>query len=1130
MSGPSVCSGQKKITSYTYNSVGKVTQRIINGFTPQCIPVSRTFTYEYNGPINQLSKIDGPRTDVSDVSTINYYPLSHANSGFRGRIQTVTNALGITTVSAVQYSNTGKILSYVDANGITYNMTYYTGNDWLKSLTQSKAGTSTTTSWTYLNTGEVSTITQNAGTPDAMVISFGYDQARRLTRITDGTGNSIQYTLDTEGNRTATQQFDPGGILSKQLTQSFDVYNRINLTQQVNESVSQTYNTDGTTSTTTDGKSSVTQYSYDALKRLTQTVMDVNGSNTSTQNAIIKYSYDIADRLTQVIDPNNGTTTYEYDDLGNRLKTTSADTGTKVMTHDAAGNALTMTDAKGQLFTYAYDALNRLISINAPGTTDDISYVFDVCANGVLKLCSTTQGANAVSFVYDNLGSVSSHQNIAYTYDISRRIKTVTYPNSRTVLTYQYDASGRVSSLSVNVGGTDTTLASNILYSPFGPIKSLSYGNGKTLTQVVDQAYRFSNINIIDALILNYPSYDANGNILKKTNNTTAASVIDWTYSYDPFNRLTTTGELLTALSYQYQYDKNDNRLQKTENTNTSTYGYDPNSNRLNLINTTAINRDANGNTLNLDGSNYAFNPYNRLITVTQGAAPSVTTVGQYQYNALGQRIQKIITGSAASSSYLITKKDLRKLKKALRAAKQTETLSAACTTLQTWVKNELVQYNSTPGYRSDTIQLMTQLNACVLVKPKYNSVKQRLLNDIAAGYRVTRKKLRKLKKAMRAAAKTETLSTECLTLQAWVKTELKKFKGNKQYRPNASQLMAQLTTCVLTNARYNRLKQSILTPTTTTPVDSTITFNYGLSGALLSENNNTTNVQKDYVYLNGKPLAMIVHTNNAGTITSQIYTVHNDHLGTPNAMTNSAGITVWNASYGPFGKGDPDEDVDNDGNSITLNIRFPGQYYDKESGLHYNYFRVYDPNSGRYITSDPIGLVGGFNTFGYVSGSPIRYHDSKGLKAFDSLWWVISKLTGGRSVPTKYVNIAAGIGDGISFGLTKKFRKWQGIDGGVRRCDNSYKISEIVGNFILPGAGVTKATQWFRVGKEFKIGKNWRLAPFGNRTGNKYGRWPHYHRRGTPNSSGATPPGQGIGRHRPWQSSPVDKGKWDRF
>jgi RHS repeat-associated protein len=83
----------------------------------------------------------------------------------------------------------------------------------------------------------------------------------------------------------------------------------------------------------------------------------------------------------------------------------------------------------------------------------------------------------------------------------------------------------------------------------------------------------------------------------------------------------------------------------------------------------------------------------------------------------------------------------------------------------------------------------------------------------------------------------------------------------------------------------------------------------------------------------------------------------------------------VWEAVYDPFGEADV-----NPNSSVVNDFRFPGQYFDCETGLHYNYYRFYNPRTGRYITPDPIGQGGRINLYPYVSDNPINYIDSSGL------------------------------------------------------------------------------------------------------------------------------------------------------
>jgi RHS repeat-associated protein len=116
-------------------------------------------------------------------------------------------------------------------------------------------------------------------------------------------------------------------------------------------------------------------------------------------------------------------------------------------------------------------------------------------------------------------------------------------------------------------------------------------------------------------------------------------------------------------------------------------------------------------------------------------------------------------------------------------------------------------------------------------------------------------------------------------------------------------------------------------------------------------------------------------------TSSSTVYYYLNDHLGTPQVITDEDGEVVWRGDYRPFGEATVNPD-----SIVNSNFRFPGQYYDQETGLHYNWHRYYDPRVGRYLRPDPIGYLGGINLYAYCSDDPVNWIDPTG----EILGWVI--------------------------------------------------------------------------------------------------------------------------------------------
>ncbi|MGH8566941.1 MAG: RHS repeat-associated core domain-containing protein [Gammaproteobacteria bacterium] len=193
----------------------------------------------------------------------------------------------------------------------------------------------------------------------------------------------------------------------------------------------------------------------------------------------------------------------------------------------------------------------------------------------------------------------------------------------------------------------------------------------------------------------------------------------------------------------------------------------------------------------------------------------------------------------------------------------------------------------------------------------------------------------------------------------------------NREYHYNQAGRLSEVLENGLLEARYTynaegQRTRKVLFSGGTLPTGTTF-YHYDLGGQLLAETREDGTALREYLWQDDEPLAQIDTQSGFETL----HTFHTDHLKTPRLATGPSGAILWRWEGEAFGSTAPELQ------SVTVNLRFPGQYFDAETGLHYNYLRHYDPAVGRYIQSDPIGLAGGINTYAYTYNNPTGYFDS---------------------------------------------------------------------------------------------------------------------------------------------------------
>jgi YD repeat-containing protein len=374
------------------------------GFGAEATGTPRTWTYTWNRH-GQMLTANGPRTDVADITTYEYYPDTTA-SWTKGDLKKITNALGHAW-SFTRYDAAGRLLSITDPNGVVTTQTWHP-RGWLKSRSVGYA----LESWSYHPTGLLKQYIPPAG--NNLYYSYEYDEAHRLKSITDPVGKRIEYTLDAAGNVEQVDLLGADLTLARQSRTEYDTLGRAWKRRDASGNVTE-YQHDamGRLNRLIDAKNRTTDFRWDALGRLDE-ITDAQ----SPERGKTQVFHDGQDHPTGVTAPNEASTQFVVNGLGDVTQEVNADRGTLTYTYDAAGNVTQRTDGLGRVTEYDWDALNRPTAIKyrpsvGAAISETVTYIWDsgpMCAYGKGRLCRVIDAGGTTDYSYSLFGHFESER------------------------------------------------------------------------------------------------------------------------------------------------------------------------------------------------------------------------------------------------------------------------------------------------------------------------------------------------------------------------------------------------------------------------------------------------------------------------------------------------------------------------------------------------------------------------------------------------------------------------------------------------------------------------------------------------------------------------------------------------
>ncbi|OSI28868.1 RHS repeat-associated core domain-containing protein [Neisseria dumasiana] len=720
---------------------------------------------------------------------------------------------------------------------------------------------------------------------------------------------------------------------------------------------------------------SVVSFEYDADNNLT--------AITDPHNQRWLREYDSNGNMVRETDPEFNETRYVYDERGLPVRITDAKGGVKTLSWTADGQISSHTDCSGYTSHWAYDDRGRLTSqTDAEGHTT--RYTYDL--RGQLQTLSQADGTQE-HYQYDPEGRLLEYtdplaQSTRYTYDRAGRVFIRTDAADNRVQ-YRYDLNSRLTGL-VDANGAVYGFRYNSVGALLeetgfdGKTTSYHYTEGSGVLREIHEADTITAIN-----------YDAAGRIESRSiliNNTEgeAREADKENYSYDAAGRLVEARN--NHSHYQYFYDTLGNlvkeyqhyRLGNSRRSYVWRHNYDELGNRIETIRPDGqrigMMRYGSGHVHGLTLNQREITAYqrDRLHRETERTLGN-KTAQHTRYDPLGRILQQSSNGSIRNYRYdkagqLI---DIQTPKGSIQYHYDpVGRLIAAITP-----NNQEIFAFDPAGNRLDTYKPADK----AAEYPVLNKVWGNLLKEYAGTHYQYDVKGNLIEKTNNGNTSRYTWNGYNQLIKLENQTGITEYRYDalgrriaKTHNGNTTVYLWQEDTLAVETNGDSSIHY-IFEPDTFEPVAQFQT-------ASVSGIPSPSRVVLPYSY-DPEADPLLKEPKQPDTQPDLIY-YRLDHLGTPIAATDEKGKTVWEATYKAWGE--IEHENISDGLSINIPFRFQGQYYDKESGLHYNRFRYYDPSVGRFISQDPIGLWGGDNLYAYVD-NPTGWIDPWGLRPTNS-------------------------------------------------------------------------------------------------------------------------------------------------